>query len=105
MKRPLAICAVSGGRADYGLLTCPLRAVRSDPAFTLDLVLTGQHLDRSAGYTAARGRAYGFEIAAEVDICLGVTDHPSAVTPAARRSLASIPDLLATLSPHLVHRL
>src|SRR5258708_6631158 len=102
MKRPLAICAVSGGRADYGLLTCPLRAVRSDPAFTLDLVLTGQHLDRAAGDTAARVRADGFEIAAEVDIGLGEGDDPAAVTRAAGRALASIADVLARLSPDVV---
>ena len=102
MKRPLSICVVSGGRADYGLLVCPLRAIRADPAFKLDLVLTGQHLQRGAGDTAERVRADGFDVAAEVDIGLCSADDPLAVTRTAGRALAGMADVLAQLSPDVM---
>jgi UDP-hydrolysing UDP-N-acetyl-D-glucosamine 2-epimerase len=102
MKRPLSICVVSGGRADYGLLVCPLRAIRADPAFKLDLVLTGQHLERGAGNTAERVRVDGFDVAAEVDIGLSNADDAAAVTRAAGRALIGMADVLARLAPDIM---
>ena len=101
MTRPLAVCAVSGGRADYGLLVSPLRAMRRDPAFAVSLVLTGQHLVARAGDTAARARADGFAVTAEVDMGLA-GDDPVAVTQAAGRGLAGMAEVLARLTPDLL---
>ena len=44
MTSPSRILAVTGSRADWGLLVPVLRALRSDPAFRLRLAVTGQHL-------------------------------------------------------------
>lgn len=101
MNRPLRICSVSGSRADYGLLVAPLRAMRDDPAFDLRLVLTGQHLVKSAGDTAAQARRDGFTIAAEVDMKFGGDDAP-AVTGAAGRLLGEMGNVFARLAPDLV---
>jgi len=101
MNQPLKICAVSGSRADYGLLVAPLRAMRSDPAFDLRLVLTGQHLVKSAGDTAAQVRRDGFTIAAEVDMKLD-GDQAAAVTAASGRLLEEMGGVLARLAPDLV---
>jgi UDP-hydrolysing UDP-N-acetyl-D-glucosamine 2-epimerase len=100
MSRPLVICAVSGGRADYGLLLPVLRMLRDDPRFDLQLVLTGQHLG-GANATAARVRADGFELSAEIDIALG-SDDPVAVTKSAARALDGMADALARLKPDIV---
>lgn len=97
----MKICAISGGRADYGLLLPVLRGLRGDPEFELDLVLTGQHLVPSAGDTAAAVRADGFTPAAEVDMGLSV-DDPVSITEAAGRALAGIANVLAKLAPDLV---
>jgi len=101
MKRPLKICAVSGGRADYGVLVALLRALRDDPAFDLQVVLTGQHLVKSAGDTAAQVRRDGFAIAAEVDMKLD-GDDAAAVTAAAGRLLGGMGGVLARLAPDLI---
>jgi len=101
VKRPLAICAVSGGRADYGLLVSPLRAIRSDPDFALSVVLTGQHLMRDAGDTAARVRNDGFTVAADIDLELAGDDAVS-VTEAAGRGLMSMASVFKKLSPDLM---
>ena len=101
MNRPLRICAVSGSRADYGLLVVPLRAMRADPAFDLRLVLTGQHLVKSAGDTAAQVRRDGFTITAEVDMKPD-SDSAAAVTAASGRLLGAMGEVLAGLTPDLV---
>jgi len=99
--RPLTICAVSGGRADYGLLVPVLRMLCDDPRFDLQLVLTGQHLSGVAGGTAARVRADGFKVSAEIDMGLG-SDDAVAITKSAARGMDGMADVLARLKPDLV---
>ena len=99
--RPLTLCAVSSSRADYGLLLEPLRAIRADPDFRLRLVVTGQHLVKSAGDTAARIRSDGFEIATEIDMGLAADDSGSLAT-AGAQALAGLGRFLATGRPDLL---
>ncbi len=101
MIRPLTICAVSGSRADYGLLVSPLRAILKDPAFRLQLVLTGQHLVTSAGDTAAQVRRDGFDIAATIDLGLG-DDSAAGVTVSAARALEGMAGTLKALNPDIL---
>src|SRR5262249_49012426 len=101
MRGRLRVCAVSGGRADYGPLLPVLRALRDDAHFDLCLVLTGQHLVRSAGDTAAIVRADGFALAAEIDLQLAGDDAVS-ITRAAGNALSGMADALAKLRPDLV---
>src|SRR3954471_6074761 len=101
VNQRLTICAVSGGRADYGLLVPVLRLLRDDSRFHLELVLTGQHLSGRASGTAARVRADGFEVSAEIDIELGA-DDAVAITKSAARGLDGMADVLARLKPDLV---
>jgi UDP-hydrolysing UDP-N-acetyl-D-glucosamine 2-epimerase len=101
MTSPLTIWAVSGSRADYGLLVEPLRAIQADPAFRLRVILTGQHLVTSAGDSAARVRADGFDVVAYID--LGLTDDDAqSVTAGAARALCGMGDVLATSQPDLI---
>jgi UDP-hydrolysing UDP-N-acetyl-D-glucosamine 2-epimerase len=102
MKQPLTICVVSGGRADYGLLVSPMRAIQSDPAFKLHLVLTGQHLMKAAGDTAKRVRDDGFDIAAEIDMGLGHGDSAASITISAGRALEGMGPTLERLKPDLM---
>jgi UDP-hydrolysing UDP-N-acetyl-D-glucosamine 2-epimerase len=101
MTRPLHICVVSSSRADYGLLLPPMRAIQSDPAFRLSLVLTGQHLVKDAGDTAARARSDGFDIGAEIDMGLAADDAAS-VTHACARVMDGMADTLVRLQPDLL---
>lgn len=101
MTKSLHVCAVSGSRADYGLLLPPMRAIQADPAFRLSMILTGQHLVKDAGDTAARVRADGFDIAAEIDMGLAGDDAPNVIH-ACGRVLDGMADALARLQPDLL---
>lgn len=41
------ICVVSSSRADYGLLKLLLSKIKSEQKFTLQLVVTGSHLEKN----------------------------------------------------------
>lgn len=100
----LRVCAVTGGRADWGLLSVPLALIRDDPDFALQLVVTGQHLLPGAGGTDRVIEAEGFRIDARVDMLLA---GDSAVAVSKSMGLATIgfaevfdrlkPDLLFVL--------
>jgi UDP-hydrolysing UDP-N-acetyl-D-glucosamine 2-epimerase len=101
MTKQLHICVVSSSRADYGLLLVPMRTIQADPAFRLSLILTGQHLTKDAGDTAARVHADGFDIAAAIDMGLS-GDDASSVTHACGRVMDGMADALASLRPDLL---
>ena len=62
------ICAVSGTRADFGLLRWTLDAIRAHPDLALQLVVTGSHLDPAFGDTRAEIEDLGFAIDAELPL-------------------------------------
>ena len=101
MRRPLTICAVTGSRADYGLLKLALLAIAGDAAFRLKLIVTGQHLVASAGDTVAQIREDGFDIAAEIDMALN-GDDPVTITKGSARILDGMAQTLADLKPDLL---
>jgi len=101
MTHPLRVCAVTGGRADYGLLTPVIMALRQDPHFALRLVVTGQHLqDRAAGVVSSVF-SDGFEIGAEIDMHLGDDDAASIIRSSARL-IDGIADALQRIRPDIV---
>lgn len=98
---PLKVCAVTGGRADWSLLSVPLAALRDDPAFDLSLLVTGQHLMPGNGDTCAAIEADGFRIEDRIDMLLG-SDTPAAVTKALGLATIGFADALARLQPDLI---
>jgi UDP-hydrolysing UDP-N-acetyl-D-glucosamine 2-epimerase len=66
MPRERTICFVTGTRADFGLMRSTLRAIRSHPALSLQLVVTGMHLDPKHGRTVNQIRKEGWRIDAVV---------------------------------------
>lgn len=60
--RPRKICYVTGTRAEFGLMQRTLKAIASHPALTLQLVVTGMHLDRSRGQSLQDIRGSGLSI-------------------------------------------
>ncbi len=95
------ICAVTGSRADWGLLRPVLEAIREEPRLILQLVVTGSHLDLSQGNTQDSIPADGFEIDARVDIDLGV-DTVVGVTRSLGRGVMAFADQLSILKPDLL---
>lgn len=102
MAERLKITAVSGGRADWGLLSVPLAALRDDPAFDVRLIVTGQHL--AAGETASLTAISvdGFTPDEHVNIGIGDDDSAAAIAQATGLAVDGIARAIARLSPDLM---
>jgi UDP-hydrolysing UDP-N-acetyl-D-glucosamine 2-epimerase len=96
----LKVCAVSGGRADFGLLLEPMRRLRDDPAFSLSVVLTGQHLVPGASDGAAVVGAERFQSVIFVDMQLS-GDDAIAISEASGRALAGLARAYSELRPDI----
>ena len=59
--------AITGSRADYGLLSGPLRAIRETDGLDLRLAITGSHLLAAGASSRQEILDDGFEIDAEID--------------------------------------
>lgn len=95
------ICVVTGGRADYGLLFWVMRDIAADPALSLQLIVTGGHLEAGQGMTVSQIEADGFTIDARVS--LGATgDDPVSVARGMAAGLAGAAEALADLKPDVV---
>ncbi len=95
------ICAVSGTRADFGLLRWTLEAIRRHPGLALRLVTTGAHLDPAFGDTASEIEALGFEPAASVPLgTLGGSERE--IGHALGGATQRLSDVLADLRPDML---
>lgn len=97
----MRILAVTSTRADWGLLVPVLAALRSDAAFQLELLVTGQHLQDPDGAAAALA-ADGFVADHVVDLGLGAKDDAAAVSGAMGKATAGIGAAILASKPDLV---
>jgi len=95
------ICAVTGSRADFGLLAPVLRLVRDAPDLSLSLVATGMHLADAFGGTVDEIEAAGFVVDARVPV-LEAGDGAEAVTRAIGRGVIGFAELLPRLAPDML---
>lgn len=97
----MKILAVSGTRADWGLLQPVLALLRDDARFALEILVTGQHL--MAGSTSlAAIEAAGFTVAHRVDMGLVERADDAALCAATGRAVAGVGAVLAEAQPDLV---
>ena len=61
------ICVVTSSRADFNLLTQPMRLIRDDPGLDLQVIVTGVHLTTEFGFTYRRIEQEGFPVTARVE--------------------------------------
>jgi UDP-hydrolysing UDP-N-acetyl-D-glucosamine 2-epimerase len=94
------ICFVTGTRADFGLMNTALRAIGAHPGLSLQIVVTGMHLDRRRGRTVSGLRAEGWSIDAVVPWAR--SDAPAARTAATGRAIARLAELFGKLRPDVV---
>lgn len=66
--RPRHVMAVTGTRADFGLMRSTYALIEHDPRLSLSLLVTGMHLNPLHGDTVAEVRASGWRIATEVPV-------------------------------------
>ena len=64
------ICIVTGSRSEFGLLTPLLIALKNDPDFNLQLLVTGMHLSPEFGNTYTEIESLGFIIDEKIDMLL-----------------------------------
>lgn len=99
----MRVAVVTGSRADYGLLRPTIAALRDDPRFELELLVTAMHLDPVHGLTVAEIQADGHRFArvpipGEQGISGDVARRLGAATLAFTEALsAATPDVLLVL--------
>jgi UDP-hydrolysing UDP-N-acetyl-D-glucosamine 2-epimerase len=95
------VLAVSGTRADWGLLQPVLALLRDDARFALEILVTGQHLMAGSSSVAAI-EAAGFDVAHRVDMGLAEGDGDAALCAATGRAVAGIGTVLADSRPDMM---
>jgi len=95
------IAVTTGTRADYGLLYPLLCEIRNDPAFELQLIVTGMHLSPEFGLTYRDIEKDGMQIGARVEMLLS-GDTPSAIAKSIGLGTIGFADVLQQLRPDLL---
>jgi UDP-hydrolysing UDP-N-acetyl-D-glucosamine 2-epimerase len=96
-----SICFVTGSRAEYGLLSPVMDAVRHEPSFKLQVIVTGTHLAPQFGLTVREIEADGLPIDAKVDLELE-SDTAAAVTRSLGRGVMGFANALERIQPDLI---
>ena len=95
------VCVVTGSRAEYGLLYWVVHDLRADPAFELQLVVTGMHLAREFGHTVDEIERDGFAIARRVEMLLA-SDTPGGIAKSVGLGVIGMSDAFEQLRPDVV---
>lgn len=95
------ICVVTGSRAEYGLLSNLMKAIKGDPRLRLRVIATGMHLSPEFGLTWKAIEEDGFRIDRKVEMLLS---SDTAVGIGKSMGLAQIgfSDAFEELSPDLI---
>ena len=97
----LKVCAVTGSRAEYGILAPVLRAIDDEAALELQLVVTGMHLAPEFGLTWKTIEAEGFHIAERVEMLLS-SDSAVGTAKSIGLGVAGLADAFSRLRPDVV---
>jgi UDP-N-acetylglucosamine 2-epimerase (non-hydrolysing)/GDP/UDP-N,N'-diacetylbacillosamine 2-epimerase (hydrolysing) len=100
-ETPLRICAVTGSRAEYGLLQPVLAELRDGVEFELSVVATGTHLAPEFGLTYREIEGDGFRIDARVETVVA-DDSGVGVAKSMALGLSGLADAFAALKPDFV---
>lgn len=96
------VTVITGGRADWGLLSPVCRGLRDDPFFNLRIVATGQHLMSNCESLNAI-EAEGFSVDARIDMGLSEkTDTASRISKALARGIDGVAEEFENNRPDLL---
>ena len=95
------ICVFTGSRAEYGLLTPLMKAIKGDPRLELQLLVSGSHLEAEFGETWREIERDGFGIDARIDMQLN-SDEPVALAKSMALCLAGSAEALDRLKPDML---
>ena len=95
------ICYLTGTRADYGLMRRTLDAIAAHPDLSLELIVTGMHLDPRHGHTVSEIEAGGLTIAGEIQVQLSEEDE-AFMARAIARTIEGCCDIFEASRPDLL---
>lgn len=95
------ICAITGTRAEYGLLHLLLRKIKKDPELSLQLIVTGMHLSPEFGLTWKDIAQDGFKIDRKIEMLLS-SDTPSGIIRSMGIAMIGFSEAYDSLKPDLV---
>lgn len=95
------ICVATSGRADYGLLYWPMRDIAASDALSLQVLVTGTHLEARFGMTVDRIEADGFTIDASVPMDMS-GDDPVSLARSSALALTGTTEALMRLKPDML---
>lgn len=95
------VCVVTGSRADYGLLKCLMRDIKTSPDLELQVIVTGMHLCGDFGSTYLEVEEDGFEFSCTVDMLLN-SDSPAAIAKSIGIGVMGFSDAFVNLQPDYV---
>lgn len=98
-KRKISV--VTGSRAEYGLLSVVMKEIQEDPAFNLQVIVTGMHLSPEFGLTYTVIEKDGFVIDARVEMLLS-SDTPVGIAKSIGVGVSGFADVFNVLKPDLV---
>lgn len=95
------ICVVTGSRAEYGLLSGLMRAIKADPELELQVIATNMHLSPEFGLTYRNIEEDGFFINKKVEMLLS-SDTASATAKSVGLGFIGFADAYEDLHPDMV---
>jgi GDP/UDP-N,N'-diacetylbacillosamine 2-epimerase (hydrolysing) len=95
------ICAVTGSRAEFGVIQQTLEKIREASQLELQLVVTGMHLAREFGYTIDEITGCGFEPSETVEMMLA-SDTNVGMGKSIGLGIISFTDCFTRLAPDLI---
>ena len=95
------ICAVTGSRAEYGLLRWVMEGIKKSKSLNLQLIVTGMHLLPEFGLTANSIVNDGFNIDKKIEMLLS-SDTPVGITKSMGIGLIGFAEALNELKPDLL---
>ena len=97
------VCVVTGSRAEYGILRGLMWAIKNDPALTLQIIATNQHLSKLQGETYQEIERDGFTIDYKVFMADdSAPDNANTTAKAIGHGVCGFADAFDVLTPDLL---
>lgn len=95
------ICVITGSRAEYGLLSGLMKAIKEDESFELQVIATNMHLSPEFGLTYKEIERDGFFINKKVEMLLS-SDTANATTKSVGLATIGFADAYEDLKPDMI---
>lgn len=95
------ICVITGSRAEYGLLSGLMRAIKEDESLELQVIVTNMHLSPEFGLTYKEIERDGFFINKKVEMLLS-SDTANATTKSVGLATIGFADAYEDLKPDMI---